>query len=165
MKPISLIVATDENNGIGKDGKLLVYLPNDLKWFKKNTLGKKIIMGRKTFESLPSGALPKRTNIVLTRQKDFFAPGCIVVHSLEEALEILDDDKENFVIGGSQIYRLFLPYANKLYITKIHAVFDADTFFPEIDFGEWKLIQKIENLADEKNKFAHDFLIYEKIRV
>ena len=162
MKPISIIVAIANNNAIGKDNKLLAYLPNDLKWFKKNTTGKKILMGRKTFDSLPKKPLPNRTNIILTRQKDFSYPGCVVVHSVEEALQVFDEDKENFIIGGAEIYKLFLPLAKKLYITRIYADFDADTFFPEIDLSEWKLIEKIENQPDEKNLFPHTFFIWER---
>ncbi len=163
-KKLSIIVAMANNNAIGKNNNLLVYLPNDLKWFKKNTLNKTIIMGRKTYESLPKGALPKRTNIVLSKNKNFKAENCIVLNDFDDVFKYLQEKKENFVIGGAEIYKKFLPKANKLYITKIYADFDADVFFPEINFDDWKLIEKIENKADEKHKFNYDFLVYELIQ-
>ncbi|MBN2893546.1 MAG: dihydrofolate reductase [Bacteroidales bacterium] len=157
---LSIIVAIANNNAIGKDNNLLAYLSNDLKWFKKNTLDKTVIMGRKTFDSLPNGALPKRTNIVLTRNKDFKAENCIVLDDFQKVFNHLNQDAENFIMGGAEIYRHFLPFVDKLYITRIHADFDADVFFPEINFDEWNLIEKIENKVDEKHKFDYDFLIY-----
>ena len=157
----SIIVALDENNGIGKNNKLLAHLPNDLKWFKKQTLGHTIIMGRHTYESLPNGALPGRRNIVLSKIiKEL--PGVIVVSSLDELHQIIEDDEENFVIGGGQIYKLFLPLASKLYITRIHHIFEADVFFPEIDFNQWIEVYHQYNPADSKNKFAHSFIIYKR---
>jgi dihydrofolate reductase len=157
----SIIVAMDENRGIGKNNQLLVYLPNDLKWFKQHTIGHTVIMGRKTFESLPNGPLPKRRNIVFSRKiKDI--PGVIVVNSLEQLMQIIDNEEENFVIGGAQIFKLFLPITDKLYITKIHHVFDADTFFPEIDWKQWRLVEKYENQPDSRHAFPYTFLIYEK---
>ncbi len=158
---ISIIVAMDEQNGIGKNNKLLTHLPNDLKWFKKLTTNHTVIMGRKTYESLPNGALPNRKNIVLSRTLKSL-PDAIVVNSFEQVKKLLDEQEENFVIGGAQIYRLFLPLAQMLYITKIHHVFNADTYFPQIDFSKWELIKKIFNPSDEKNKYAHTFLIYKR---
>lgn len=159
---LSIIVAIANNNAIGKNDKLLTYLPNDLKWFKKNTLDKIVIMGRKTFDSLPNGALPKRTNIVLTRNKDFKAENCIVLDDFKKVFNHLSQEAENFIMGGADIYRQFLPLVDKLYITRIYADFDADVFFPEINFDEWNLLEKIENKADEKNKYDFDFLIYSR---
>lgn len=160
---IALIVAIAENNAIGKEGNLLIHLSEDLKWFKKNTVDHTIIMGRKTFESLPNGALPKRKNIILSRNKNFKAENCIVVNDFEELEKYVNSEELCFVIGGAEIYRLFLPIADKMYITKIHSNFDADTFFPEIDFSEWREIEKIENKADEKNKVDFDFLILSRV--
>ncbi len=160
--PIAIISAIANNNAIGKDGNLLVYLPEDLKWFKKNTLNHTIIMGRKTFESLPNGALPKRKNIVLSRDKNFAAKNCIVVNNIDDVWQYLDNEKDNFVIGGSQIYKLFLPFSHKLIITRIYKDFEADTFFPEINFEEWELVEKIENKANDRNPVDFDFLTYIK---
>jgi len=159
---ISIIVAIANNNAIGYKNQLLCYLPNDLKWFKKNTSGKKIVMGRNTFLSLPNGALPNRENIVITDQKEEFE-NCKIVYSINEAISNFDTETENFIIGGASVYKQFLPFANKLYITKIKHSFEADVYFPEIDLEQWKIIQQIENKADEKHKFDYDFVIYEKI--
>lgn len=159
---ISMIVAISENNGIGKNNKLLTYLPKDLQWFKKNTLDKTIVMGRKTFVGLPAGALPRRKNIVLSEKKDFKPINAMVISNFAEVFNLFDMTKENFVIGGEQIYRLFLPFADKLYITKIKAFIEADKFFPKIDFTDWNLIHKVHNFADEKHKYDFDFLIYDK---
>ncbi len=159
---IALIVAIANNNAIGKNGNLLIYLPKDLKWFKQNTVNHTLIMGRKTYESLPNGALPNRKNIVLSRNQDFTCNDCIVVNNIDEVWQYLDNQVFNFVIGGAEIYKLFLPFAEKLVITRIYADFDADTFFPEIDFDNWTLVEKISNQVDEKNKVNFDFLTYQK---
>ncbi len=162
MSLISIIVAIANNNAIGKNGNLLIYLPEDLKWFKQNTLGHTIIMGRKTFESLPNGALPKRKNIVLSRNRDFYAENIILINSIDEIEKYVAKDEQCFVIGGAEIYKLFLPFAHKLYITRIYKDFDADVFMPQIDYAEWELKKRIENKADERNKADFDFLVYEK---
>ena len=159
---LSIIVAIAENNAIGNKGKLLTYLPGDLKWFKKNTTGKTIMMGRKTFESLPNGALPNRKNIVLSKNKDFSCENCIIFNDYLELLENLDITEEVFIIGGAEIYKLFLPLVKKIYITQIYAKFDADVFFPEINFNNWKLLEKTENYKDKKHKYNYDFFVYEK---
>ena len=159
---IALIVALANNNAIGKDGNLLLHLSEDLKWFKRNTLAHSVIMGRKTFESLPNGALPNRKNIVLTRNENFEATNCIIVNNIEEIEQYIGNEQICFVIGGAEIYQQFLSKADILYITRIYADFVADTFFPEIDFSKWELTQKIENKADKKNNIDFDFLIYQK---
>ncbi len=159
---ISIIVAVANNNAIGFKNNLLCYLPNDLKWFKKNTSGHNIIMGKNTYLSLPKGALPNRTNIVLTSDKTISYPNCKMANNINEALNLCEKDKQNFVIGGASVYKLFLPFANQLYLTKIHNSFEADTFFPEINFNNWKEIEKTHNLPDSKNKFEHTFYIYHK---
>ncbi len=160
---LSIIVAIADNNAIGKDNKLLAYLPKDLKWFKQNTLNKTILMGRKTYESLPGGALSKRKNIVLTRNENFQAPNCTVLNDINDVQEYLNSNEENFIIGGAEIYKKFLPIADKLYITRIYAKLEADVFFPEINFDNWKLLEKIENKTDEKHKFNFDFLVYSRL--
>lgn len=164
MKNISIIVAVAENNAIGKDNKLLCHISDDLKRFKKITTGNNIIMGKKTFKSLPNGPLPNRTNIVISDDKNDKFDGCIMAYSIEDAIEKCSDEKENFIIGGGMIYRQFLKYANKLYITKIHKNFEGDTFFPEVNFNEWELIKKEKFEVDEKNKHSYSYLILEKIK-
>ena len=160
---LSIIVAMAENNAIGNKGNLLTYLPNDLRWFKKNTTGKTVIMGRKTFDSLPNGPLPNRKNIILTKNKNVKIKNCIIYNDYRELLNYLDENKENFIIGGAEIYKLFLPYVEKLYFTRIYANLKADVFFPEINLKEWNLIEKIENKTDKKHKYNFDFIVYQKI--
>jgi Dihydrofolate reductase len=163
VQQIAIIVALDEGNAIGRDGGLLCHLPNDLKHFKRVTNGHTVIMGRKTFESLPEGALPNRTNIVVTSDAAENYPGCIVVRSVEEAFTHCTDDKKVFIIGGGQLYRSTIQFTDILYLTRIHHTFDdADTFFPEINFNEWVLIEKEEHTADEKHLYDYSFLTYEK---
>jgi len=162
MKKISIIVAISENYGIGKDNKLLCYLSDDLKRFKKLTTANVVVMGKVTYKSLPKGALPNRKNIVITDDNKDNFDSCVMVHSIEDAIEKCDDVLENFIIGGGSIYRQFLPFANKLYLTKIHKSFEADTFFPEINFDEWNLIEQEDFKADEKNQYDYTYLIYER---
>ncbi|MDO5522686.1 MAG: dihydrofolate reductase [Bacteroidia bacterium] len=157
----AIIVAIDEQNAIGRNGDLLCHLPNDLKHFKNITSGHTVVMGRRTYESLPKGALPNRTNIVITSDKPENYPGCIVVRSLEKAFEKAPADKEIFIIGGGQLYRSSLEFTDKLYLTRIHHTFeDADTFFPEINFNEWELLEKEEHKADEKHTLDYTFEEY-----
>src|SRR5690606_25852336 len=147
------IVVVDEKNGIGKDGDLLCHLPNDLKHFKQLTTGHTIIMGRKTFESLPKGALPNRTNIVITSDKEDNYPGCTVVRSVEEALLKSGNKEKVFLIGGGKIYNSTIDLANKLFLTRIHHTFeDADTFFPEIDFNNWELVEEVNHTSDDRHQ-------------
>ncbi len=159
-KNISLIVALAENNAIGKDNKLLCHLSSDLKRFKKITSGHTVIMGRNTWLSLPVRPLPGRTNIVLSDNKDDKFNGCIIVESVNEAINKCPADDECFVIGGASVYRQFLPFANKLYITKIHKKFDADAFLNDINFNQWKLISSENNL--EENNILFSYEIYQK---
>ena len=156
---LSLIVAVDENNGIGKDNKLPWHLPADLKHFKALTTGHPIIMGRKTFESIGK-ALPNRRNIVISRQTDYFAEGISVVSSLDEAFRICQTDDESFVIGGAEIFTYALPLANILYLTVIHHEFNADTFFPEINKENWIEAENTNHEPDEKNIYAYTFIKY-----
>lgn len=158
-----IIVAIDDNNAIGRAGDLLCHLPNDLKHFKNITSGHTVVMGRRTYESLPKGALPNRVNIVITSDNAEYYPNCVVVRSLDEAFECAPYDKDIFIIGGGQLYRSSLELVNKLYLTRIHHSFeDADTFFPEIDFDEWELLEKEERKADEKHQYDYTFEMYER---
>ena len=160
---LSIIVAIGENNEIGCMNGLLWHLPADLKRFKTLTTDHTVVMGRKTFESLPNGPLPNRRNVVISRNQQFTHHDCLVVSSLEEALIKLSDEKEVYVIGGSQIYCQALPYASKLYLTLVHASFpEADTFFPEIDLTRWIKRSEETHSADEKNKFSFTFYEYKK---
>jgi dihydrofolate reductase len=159
---IALIAVVDENNGIGKDNHLLCHLPADLKRFKELTTGHSIIMGRKTFESLRNGPLPNRKNIVITKNPDYKANGCYIVHSVDQALEICKEEITAFVIGGEQIYSKFINIADILYITKIYQIFDADVFFPEINPDQWQLLDEIEKEPDEKNRFFYSFRFYSR---
>lgn len=147
--PISIIVAIAKNYAIGKDNKLLWHISADLKRFKKLTTGNTIIMGRKTYLSLPRKPLPDRKNIVLTRSKNFEAEGCVVVNNIEQVFENLSPNNENFVIGGESVYKMFMPYANKLYLTVVDREYEADTFFPEINFDEWKVIEEEQLVAND----------------
>jgi dihydrofolate reductase len=158
---ISFVVAMDENRAIGKDNDLPWYLPNDLKHFKKTTMGKPIVMGRKTYESIGK-PLPGRENIVVTRDQSYEAEGTTIVHSVDEVLQL--NAEEICVIGGSEIFKQFLPVADRLYITEIHHTFDADTYFPELSADEWKEVSRTEGIVDEKNKYPHEFVVYEKIK-
>ena len=149
-----LIAATSQNNALGKDNKIIWHLPDDFKRFKELTSGNHIIMGRKTFESFPK-PLPNRIHVVITRQKNYNPEGCIVVNSIEEAFEICPKTEDVFLIGGAKIYKLGLPFTDKIELTYINETFEADAFFPEIDFSEWKLTNEEFHLKDEKH--AHDF--------
>lgn len=163
MTSISIIVAIDENNAIGKKNNLLCYLPNDLQYFKQKTTGCCIIMGRKTFESLPNGALPNRRNIVLSKNKDLNIENCVLANSLQQAIKLCKENDEVFVIGGATVYNEAIRLANKLYVTIIHHKFaGADTFFPYIDSNIWKKITLVKNIKDEKNRYDHDFIVFER---
>ncbi len=157
---ISIIAATAENNVIGKDNKLIWHISEDLKRFKKLTVGHSIIMGRKTYESLPFRPLPKRKNIVISSQKGLAFEGAQVINSIDEALNYCRNEEEIFICGGAEIYRSFLPIANRLFLTKIHRTFSGDTFFPEIDYSNWKVESESEMLFDEKSKLHYTFVDY-----
>lgn len=160
-KNISIIVAIAENFAIGKNNDLLFHLPNDLKHFKEITTGKTIIMGRNTLLSLPKWPLPNRRHIVITDKPDDNFHGCEVVFSIEEAIEKVKDEMEAFIIGGGMIYRQFSPVAGKLYLTVVHQPFEADVFFPEVNYSEWFEISR-EDFYDEKNKFNYSYLNLER---
>ncbi len=160
MTLISLIVAVDERLGIGKENKLLCHLPADLKHFKQMTLGKPIVMGRKTFESIGK-ALPGRINIVLSHQ-NLLIEGVTVVKSLEQAIELVKDEPEIMIIGGSHVFEEALTKAQRIYLTLIHHVFDADVFFPDIDLAVWELTKEYDLPRDEKNEYDMTFRHYER---
>lgn len=154
---ISMIVAIDRNNAIGRGGDQLAYISADLKHFKAVTSGHTIVMGRKTSNALPKGTLPNRRNIVITRNVDCHIEGAEIVHSVDEAIEIMHGD-DVYVIGGGEIYRQFMPKAERLYVTEIDEQFeDADTFFPTIDMQEWLLIEEGEWQTDEKSGLQFRF--------
>lgn len=155
---LSIIVAVDANYAIGRENQLLCHLPNDLKHFKQITEGHPIIMGRQTYLSLPKRPLPKRRNIVLSRQQWDWSNEVEMVSSVEEALRVLDPTDENFIIGGGAVYHTFLPMADKLYVTRIHHTWDdADTFFPTISTTEWKKIAQEDYAPDEKHAYPYSF--------
>ena len=156
-KNISIIVAIAENFAIGKNNELLFHLPTDLKRFKEITTGHSLIMGRNTLLSLPKWPLPNRRHIVITDKPDDVFPGCEVVFSIDEAIEKVKDKNEAFIIGGGMIYRQFYPLAGRLYLTLVHRDFEADTFFPEIDWKEW-IEEFREEHHDEKNGFGYAYL-------
>ena len=151
---IAIIVAIAQNFAIGRNNDLLFHLPNDLKRFRKITLGHAVIMGKKTLFSLPGGPLPNRRNIVITDVAGETFEGCETVYSINEAVEAVKNEELAFVIGGGMIYRQFYPIAGKLYLTMAHKDFEADTYFPEIDFNEWTELSR-ETLFDEKNNFRY----------
>ncbi|HNQ83285.1 MAG TPA: dihydrofolate reductase [Bacteroidales bacterium] len=162
MKNISIIVAIARNYAIGRNNQLLWHLSEDLKRFKKITLGKQVIMGKLTYLSLPVRPLPNRQNVVITDRKDEVFEGCTTVHSIEEALDLCHEAEESFIIGGGSVYRQFLPYCNRLYITLVHKDFDADTFFPQFDLAQWKLVEREDRLSDNDSELSYSFLIFEK---
>lgn len=163
---ISLVVAAADNNAIGKENKLLWYLPNDMRFFKNITWGMVVIMGRKTLESLEK-PLKGRRNIVITRQKNFNTDGVVVAKDLEKALSAAKkmDVKEVCVIGGGEIYKQFLPVANKIYITRVHfSPGDADTYFPDFSENEWELVSRKDYDADAKHAYPYSFQTWERNR-
>lgn len=164
MPIISLIAAIDNNNAIGKRAKLLCHLPADLAYFKKLTTGHTVIMGRKTFESLPNGALPNRRNIVLSRNKGLNFENAENAASLDKALKLCGNEDEVFIIGGGEVYEEAVGIAHKLYITVIDYSFDeADTFFPFIDRNRWEKIKSESHQSDENNKYGYTFEVYNSI--
>lgn len=159
---ISLIWAMDENRLIGVENRLPWKLPADMKWFRRHTLGKPIIMGRKTFDSFGGRPLPERTNIVVTRDNDYKAEGAVVVYSIEEALQAAGKADEVMIIGGASFYEQMLPRAERLYITEVHGKFEGDAWFPDFDMGEWREVDREEHPIDEKNGYACSFLTYRR---
>ena len=162
---VSLIVAAAENNAIGKNNQLLWHFPNDLKFFKNTTWGMAVIMGRKTFEAV-NKPLPGRFNIVITRQVDWQAEGTIAATDLNDALQKAKatNCNEIFIIGGGEIYKQSIEIADKIYITRVHAILDGDTFFPEIDETQWQLTHNQDFEIDEKHQYAYSIQTWERIQ-
>mgnify|MGYP003576258397 CR=1 FL=1 len=156
---LSNIVVVDENGGIGRNNQLLVHFPADLKHFRKLTTGHPVIMGRKTYDSMGK-ALPNRRNIVITRKADLTLPDAEVVNSLDEAISLCENEEEVFVIGGAEIFRFSFPKSDRIYLTKIHQAFEADTFLPEIDQQKWREVAREDHSPDEKNPFKYSFITY-----
>ena len=156
-----MVAAIAENNALGKDNDLLWHLPDDFKRFKQITSGHYIIMGRKTFESFPK-PLPNRTHVIITRQKNYHPEGCIIVVSMEKAIEACPKDETIFIIGGGEIYTLGMDFADTIELTRVHENFEADTFFPEIDNTKWKLTSEEHHPADERHKFNFTYQTFLK---
>lgn len=159
---ISFLWAEDENGLIGSNNALPWYLPADLKYFKETTMGKPIVMGRKTYESI-GRPLPGRTNIIITRNQDFKAEGCLIFNTKEQLLQWMkEQDSEVFITGGGEIFKLFLSDVDRLYVTKIFHSFSGDSYFPHVNWEQWQLISKKKGIKNEKNPFEYEFLIYER---
>lgn len=159
---VSLIVAASENNVIGKDGQLPWHLSADLKRFRKLTTGHHIIMGRKTFESI-GRLLPDRTTVIVTRNPNYFFDGAKIAESLDHAIAATADDKQPFIVGGAAVYETAMKFVNTIYLTRVHTEIAGDTFFPELDWSQWKLTESERNLADRKNDFDFSFETYVRI--
>jgi len=158
---VSIVAALAHNRAIGRNNSMPWRLPEDLKRFKRLTMGHAVIMGRKTFESIGS-ALPGRSNIVITRSRDWTPSGCVVAHSLEAAFAACGESREAFVIGGAQIYALALPYAQHLYMTEIEHDFQGDTFFPEFDRSHWRELSRERRVSGGADTFDYSFVEYER---
>jgi dihydrofolate reductase len=158
---ITLIAAAAENNALGKDNQLVWHLPEDFKRFKQLTSGHYIIMGRKTFESFPK-PLPNRTHIIITRQKNYKVEGCLIANSIENAMAMAPKNEEIFIIGGAEIYKQSIDFANKIELTRVHSNFEADAYFPEINLNDWTLSFEEQHCKDEKHNFDFTFLTYLK---
>ncbi|HEX5170015.1 MAG TPA: dihydrofolate reductase [Cyclobacteriaceae bacterium] len=164
---VSLIAAVAQNKVIGKNNDLPWNLPDDMKYFMQTTKSHYVIMGRKNYQSIPEKfrPLPNRTNVVVTRQKNFAAPGCIIVNSIEEGIERAKENNEQevFIIGGAEIYRQGMKHTQRMYLTEIKAIIEGDTFFPEFNHHEWKEISRTSHGTDERHRYPFDFVVYEKI--
>ena len=162
---LSIIVAVAKNNVIGKDNQLIWHLPEDLKRFKRLTTNHTIIMGRKTFESL-GRVLPNRKHVILCNDAkiNMDNENVEILDDISKIKKYIDSDEENFVIGGATIYKLLMPYTNKMYVTHINQDFEGDVYFPEISENDWKVIEKEKGLKDEKNPFDYEYITYERIR-
>lgn len=159
---IIMIAAVAENLALGKNNDLVWHLPDDFKRFKQLTTNHYIIMGRKTFESFPK-PLPNRTHVIITRQQDYTAEGCLVAANLADALAMIPKDENVFVIGGGEIYALALPFTDVIELTKVHARFEADTFFPEIDSKQWNLVSDEYHPKDEKHLYDFTYETYHRV--
>lgn len=165
---IAYVVAMDDNRLIGRNNALPWRLPDDMRWFRRHTIGKPCIMGRKTYDSLPARfrPLPDRLNIVVTRNPDYDAPGAVVVHSVEDALEIAgqtDGVTEIIIVGGADLFRRLLPIVDRLYLTRVHDAAEGDVYFPEFDPAQWREVYREEHPADENHAFAFTWLILDRV--
>ncbi len=158
---LAVIVATDERGLIGKENDLPWKLSADLQYFRKVTMGKPLIMGRLTHESI-GRPLPGRKNIILTSDQDYRAQGCIVTHSIQQALDACEGALEVMVMGGASLYKQCLPLADIIYLTQVHASLEGDTWFPDWDKGQWHEVSRQSHLADEKNEYPYSFIVYER---
>lgn len=163
---ISFVVAMDRNRLIGAGGGLPWRLPDELRRFKEITMGHAVLMGRKTYEGIPRKfrPLPGRTNIVLTRQEAYDAPGCIVVHSIEEALAAVDPDQELMVIGGAALFAELMPVVDRIYLTQIDGEYEGDVYFPVIDFSQWRAVAREDHPQDDRHDNAFSFLMLDRVR-
>lgn len=159
---IAIVVAMAENRVIGRDNRLPWHLPADLRHFRQVTVGKPVLMGRKTHESI-GRPLPERTNIVVTRDRSYQAPGCVVVHSIESAIRAAGGHEEVMVIGGTDFYRQLLPKADRIYLTLVHAAFEGDARFPDLDEREWREVERVDCVPDEKNSWPYSFIRLERV--
>jgi dihydrofolate reductase len=159
-----MIAAIGNNFELGKNNQLLCHLPADLKHFKEITSGYPVIMGDKTWESLPIKPLPKRRNIVITLAQDANYSDCEIVHTIDDAVQLVENEEKAFIIGGATIYKLFIDRIETLYLTRIEADFDADVFFPKIDFTHWQMLEEVVQQKDEKNRYNMKFQKYKGIK-
>lgn len=159
---ISIIVAVSEDWGIGKDNELLWKIPEDLRRFKRLTTGKTVIMGKRTWESLPKKPLPGRKNIVITDIKDEQIDQVVMAYSIGDAIAKCNEGEENFIIGGGSIYKQFMPLSDRLYITHVHKKAPADIYFPVIDLNEWKIVEKEDFPVNENSDVSYTYIIYER---
>ena len=162
MNNISIIAAIGKNNELGKDNKLLWHISEDLKRFKNITSGHSVIMGRKTFNSIKNKALPNRRNIVITSDTSFTAPNIEIVHSIDEAMKLTKSEKEVFILGGATIYKQFIPYTFRMYLTIVHKAYEADIFFPEFDISQWQELERTDIKDDESVGVDYSFLTFER---
>ncbi len=161
---ISMIAALAENRVIGNKNTIPWHMPADFKYFKETTLGKTIVMGLNTFNSIGGKPLPGRKHIILTNDPSFIAPeSCVAAHSIEEVVNMIKDIPEAMICGGASVYKQFLPLAQRLYLTYIHANPEGDTYFPEVNMQDWKETKRTDFKADEKNKYDYSFVILEKV--
>ena len=159
-----MIAVIGKNFELGKNNQLLCHLPTDLKRFKEITSGYSVIMGDRTWESLPVKPLPKRRNIVITLDKNAVYHDCEVVHTLDDAVDLVKNEEKAFIIGGATIYKLFIDRVETLYLTRIDADFDADVFFPEVDFNQWQMIEEVVYEKDERNGYRMRFQVFRHFR-
>ncbi len=161
---IAYVVAMDNNRLIGRDNDLPWRLPDDMRWFREQTMGKPCVMGRKTYDSLParSRPLPGRLNIVVTRNPDYEAPGAVVVHTIDDALRAAGDADEVIIVGGAELYRALLPRVDRLYLTHVHGAADGDVFFPPYDPAGWREVYRQEHPVDDRHPYAFTWLILER---